>query len=97
MLTISVFLRSRYTRSTDIYVAGQIEPSGLFISKPGQFVSTQVCLGQVQNSGHKSLFYQYRKYPKHSLKLTLGLIRPIKTKVFRPNISTCKHLGLFLY
>ena len=31
---------------------------------------------QVQNKGHRSLFYQYRKYPKHPLKLTLGLIRP---------------------
>ena len=31
----------------------------------GQLVSTQVSLGQVQNTGHRSLFYQYRKYPKH--------------------------------
>lgn len=30
-------------------------------------------LQQVQNTG--SLFYQYRKYPKRLLKLTLGLIR----------------------
>ena len=29
-----------------------------------------------QVTGHRSLFYQYRKYPKHALKLTLGLIRP---------------------
>ena len=28
-----------------------------------------------QATSHRSLFYQYRKYPKHSLKLTLGLIR----------------------
>ena len=39
----------------------------------GQLVSTQVSLGQVQSTGHRSLFYQYRKYPKHSVKLTLGL------------------------
>ena len=25
---------------------------------------------------YRSLFYQYRKYPKHSKKLTLGLVRP---------------------
>ena len=56
----------------------------------GQFVSTSVSLFQPRstcfnpgqfgvgtiNTGHRSLFYQYRKYPKHSLKLTLGLIRP---------------------
>ena len=42
----------------------------------GQLVSTQVSLGQVQNTGHRALFYQYKKYPKHSLKLTLDLIRP---------------------
>ena len=30
----------------------------------GQFVSTQVSLEQVQNTGHRSLFYQYRKYPQ---------------------------------
>ena len=72
-----------------MYVAGQIEPSGQFFSTQvnlfqprsvcfnlGQLVSTQVSLGQVQNTGHRSLFYQYRKYPKHSLKLTLGLSRP---------------------
>ena len=41
-----------------------------------QLVSTQVSLGQVQNTGHRALFYQYKKYPKHSLKLTLGLSRP---------------------
>ena len=45
----------------------------------GQLVSTQVSLGQVQNTGHRSLFYQYRRYPKHSLKLTLGLIRHKQT------------------
>ena len=37
----------------------------------------------LQVIGHRSLFYQYRKYPKHLLtlvsqKLTLGLIRPKK-------------------
>ena len=63
-----------------VYVAGQVEPSG-------QFVSTQVSLFQPRstcfNSGHfgagtkhRSLFYQYGKYPKHSWKLTLGLSRP---------------------
>ena len=31
---------------------------------------------QVQNTGFRSLFYQYRSKPKHSLKLTLGVIRP---------------------
>ena len=30
-----------------------------------QLVSTQVSLWQVQNTSHRSLFYQYRKYPKH--------------------------------
>ena len=50
-----------------IYVVGQIDPSG-------QFVSTQVSLEEVQSTGHRSLFYKYRKYPKHSLELTLGLI-----------------------
>lgn len=35
-------------------------------------------LWQVQNTGHRSLFYQCKKYPKHSSKLMiiLGLIRP---------------------
>ena len=28
------------------------------------------------STGHRSLIYQYRKYPKHSWKLTLGVIRP---------------------
>ena len=45
----------------------------------GQLVSTQVSLGQVQNTGYRSLFYQYRKYREHSLKLTLGLSRPKQT------------------
>ena len=31
---------------------------------------------QVQNTGNRSLFYQCRQYPKHKLKLILGLIRP---------------------
>ena len=53
----------------------------LFQTRPicfnlGQLVSAQFSLGQVQNTGHRSLFYQYRKYPKHSLKPPLGLIRP---------------------
>ena len=69
-----------------MYVAGQFEPSGQFVSTQvnffqpmsvyfnlGQLVSTQVSLGQLQTIGHRSLFYQYRKYPKNSLKLTLGL------------------------
>ena len=51
----------------------------------GQLVSTQVSLGQVQNIGHRSLFCPYRNYPKHSLKLTLGLSR-----------SKQKFLGLML-
>ena len=58
-----------FTNLISVYVAGQIEPSG-------QFVSTQVSLGQVQNPGHRSLFHQYRKYPKHLSMLTLGLTRP---------------------
>ena len=37
-------------------------------------------------TGHRALFYQYRKYPKHLQKLTLGLIRP-KQKFFRPKVS----------
>ena len=62
-----------------VYVAGHFDPQvnsfpnqvSLFQPKspcfnPGQF-------GWVQNTGHRSLFHQYRKYPKHSLKLTLGL------------------------
>ena len=44
---------------------------------------------EVQNMGHRSLFYQYRKYPKHLQKLTLGLIRP--------KVSFYKCLGYFLY
>ena len=39
----------------------------------GQLVSTQVSLGQVQNTGHKSLFYQYRNNPNRLQVLTLGL------------------------
>ena len=43
-----------------------------------QNVSLQIFLavvnGQVQNTGHSSFFYQYGKNPKHSLKLSLGLI-----------------------
>ena len=86
--------------SAQIAVAGQIEPSGQFVSTQvnnylfqprsvcfnlGQLVSTQVNLFQprsvwgrykTQVTGHRSLFYQYRKYPKHSLKLTFGLSRP---------------------
>ena len=31
---------------------------------------------RLQVTSHRSLFYQYRKNPKHSLKLDLGLIRP---------------------
>ena len=30
----------------------------------------------LQVTGCRSLFRQHRKYPKHSWKLTLGLIRP---------------------
>ena len=47
------------------------------------------CRYKTQVTGHKSLFYQYRKYPKHPLKLTLGQLRP--------NVSICKRLGLFLF
>ena len=39
----------------------------------GQLVSTQVSLGQVQNTGHRSLFYQYRNNPNHLQVLTSGL------------------------
>ena len=38
-----------------------------------QLVSTQVSLGQVQNTGHRSLFHQYRNNPNHLQVLTLGL------------------------
>ena len=36
-------------------------------------VSAQVSLGQVQNTGHTSLFYKYRNNPNHLQVLTLGL------------------------
>ena len=44
----------------------------------GQFVSTWISLGQAKNTGHRPqvIACQYRKYPKHLLKLTLGLIIP---------------------
>ena len=41
---------------------------------------------KTQVTGHRSLFYQYRKYPKHLWKLTLVLIRP-KKKFVRPRVS----------
>ena len=66
----------------NVYVAGQIKPTG-------QFVSTQVSLFQPRstcfNPGqfgagtkHRSqvVVLPIQKYPKHSLKLTLGLSRP---------------------
>ena len=39
----------------------------------GQLVSPQVSLGQVQNTGHRSLFHQYRNNPNHLQVLTLSL------------------------
>ena len=39
----------------------------------GQLVSTQVSSGQVLNTGHRSLLYQYRNNPNHLQVLTLGL------------------------
>ena len=39
----------------------------------GQLVSTQVSLGQVENTDHRSLFFQYRNDPNHLQVLTLGL------------------------
>ena len=48
---------------------------------------------------YRPLFYQFRKNPKQSLKLTFGLIRPKPKvyKVFRPNISIGKWLGLLMF
>ena len=44
---------------------------------------------KAQVTSHRSLFYQFRKNPKHSLKLTLSLIRP--------NVNSIgKWLGSFL-
>ena len=40
----------------------------------------------LQVTGRISLFYQYRKYPKHLLKLTLGLIRS-KNTFFKAKVS----------
>lgn len=34
--------------------------------------SKAIAARQLQNTGHRSMFYQYRDYPRHSL----GLIRP---------------------
>ena len=48
----------------------------------------------LQVTGHRSLFYQYRKYLKHLEKLTLGLIRP-KQIFFRPKVSFDKCLRYF--
>ena len=54
----------------------------------------------LQVTGHMSLFYQYRKYPKHLLKANLrpkkflGLIRP-KFSFWDTKVSKC--LGYFLY
>ena len=36
----------------------------------------------MQVTGHRSLFYQYRKYSKHFLKANLSLIRPKVSLVF---------------
>ena len=68
--------------------------------KPGQFVSPQLRLGQIKNTGHRPQvtghsclpnpkpYTLYRKYPKHSLKLTLGLIIGLN-KSFQ---AQCQHL-----
>ena len=47
-------------------VVFQLVASGIFYSSQARPHVT----------GHRSLFYQYRKYPKHPQNLTLGLIRP---------------------
>ena len=60
----------------------------------GQLVSTQVSLGQVQNIGHRSLFCPYRNYPKHSLKLTLGLSRS-KQKLLGLMLALVNGYGCF--
>ena len=70
----------RESKSLQGYVAGHFDPYRLIHFQTrsvcfnlGQLVSTQVSLGQVQNTGHRSLFYQYRNTPNHLQLLTFGL------------------------